>query len=103
MKKILINSCHGGFGFSEILLQKFNITDGQWGKEGHKFCSDLKNRTNPEVIKVVEELGLKESSGQCSCLELIEIYDNDIYKIEEHDGNEKLIYVGSLITDNLME
>jgi hypothetical protein len=93
VKKILYNTCHGGFGFSEKLLQRFNITDGQWGKEGHKFCSDLKNRINPEVIKAVEELGLKESSGECSNLSIEEIDDGDVYRIDDFDGYEKLIFV----------
>jgi hypothetical protein len=103
MKKILINTSYGGFGFSKELLNRFGITDSQYSQEVLAFQADMKNRTNPYVIKVVEELGTKRASGSSCRLCIKEVKDNDIYRIEEHDGCEKLVYVGTLVADNILE
>ena len=45
------------------------------------------NRADPNLIKVVEELG-EEASGRLSKLKIVEIPDGVEWTIEEHDGNE---------------
>ena len=46
-----------------------------------------KNRSNPDLIAVAEELGEK-ASGFCADLEIVEIPDGVDYTIEEYDGLE---------------
>jgi hypothetical protein len=64
MKKILYNKKYGGFGFSNQLLERFGITDGQYSVVGYEFCSNIFNRTNPRVVEIVEEIGLEAASGE---------------------------------------
>lgn len=103
MKKVLINVSYGGFSFSKELLSRLGITGSKYSEEVLSFQGDMKNRTNSEIIKVVEELGVKRASGSCCKLCIKEIKDNDIYRIEEHDGCEKLVYVGTMVADNILE
>lgn len=50
-------------------------------------------RTNPQIIAVVEELGI-EANGDSALLEIEEV-DNDYYwEIKSHDGMEKIKYRG---------
>lgn len=103
MKKVLINVSYGGFSFSKELLNRFGITGSQYSQEALSFQCDMKNRTNPKIIEAVEELGVGRASGSCCRLCIKEINDNDIYRIEEHDGCEKLVYVGTLMAENILE
>lgn len=93
MKAILYNNCHGGFGFSDELLRMFGITTGQRSQDGNDFCMNMENRTNPLVIQAVERIGLERASGECSCLKIEYVEDDAIYRIKEHDGYERLVYV----------
>lgn len=54
----------------------------------HFYAHDME-RTDPNLIKVIEELGDK-SFGKCSKLEIIEIPDGVDYQVEEYDGNEHI-------------
>lgn len=47
------------------------------------------NRSHPDLIKVVEELGEK-ANGTCAKLEIIEIPDDVKYEIDEYDGSESI-------------
>jgi len=46
------------------------------------------DRTNPLLIRVVEELGSDIASGRLSKLEIVEIPDGIDWEIDEYDGNE---------------
>lgn len=46
-------------------------------------------RTNPNLIKVIEELG-KEANSRLSRLEIVEIPDDVKWEIEEYDGLETI-------------
>jgi len=100
--KIVINSCYGGFGLSDEAfvhyLNKKGIKftrkkrNSCFGDEFHdekgEFLSDYNlNRSDPELIKTVEELGEK-ANGQCADLKIVEIPDDVEYEIEEYDGVE---------------
>ena len=47
------------------------------------------DRTNPDLIKVVEDMG-EEASGDHAELEIIEIPDGVEYEIDEYDGIESI-------------
>jgi hypothetical protein len=84
MKKIVINACHGGFGLSELAIEKYK---------------KLTNNTNPYfydltiprdcflLIKLVEELG-EDVNNRFSNLKIVEIPDDVDWEIAEYDGFE---------------
>jgi hypothetical protein len=47
------------------------------------------SRDDPDLIKVVQELGEK-ANGQCADLKIIEIPDDVNYEIDEYDGCESI-------------
>ena len=56
-----------------------------------KYCLDSRpDRTDPDVIKAVEELGTKVASGRMASLEIVEIPDGIEYEIDEYDGSETI-------------
>ncbi len=79
--KIVKNSCYGGFSLSE---EAYNYFDLPWDGYGYDFNN---HRDNPELVKVVEELGTK-ASGTCANLVIVEIPDDVEWFIDEYDGWE---------------
>jgi len=57
-------------------------------KDNYYFFLYEDDRTNPNLIKVVKELG-SEASAHCSKLEII-TSDSELYRITEYDGFESL-------------
>ena len=49
----------------------------------------LENRTDPLLIRVIEELG-DMANGRCAKLKVVEIPDGTDYIIDEYDGNEHI-------------
>lgn len=49
------------------------------------------DRTDPALVAVVEVMGSKAASGRFSSLQIEEIPDGTLYKIDEYDGLESLI------------
>jgi hypothetical protein len=86
--KIVINSCHGGFGLSEkaqeLFCQYYNISIEEWRNDMSYY--DIK-RCDPHLIRVVEELG-DDANGQFSELKVVEIPDDVKWQIDEYDGLE---------------
>lgn len=82
--KVVYNGCYGGFGLSEeaeaILRSRGVVFYWHWDIERH----------NPELVKVVEELG-KEAGGEYSSLLIEEIPDGAEYEIDEYDGLESVV------------
>lgn len=107
--KVVINSCFGGFGLSneafERLLELKGIeweygSDSVFGganyyEKGHVgddayYLWDIgltKDRTDPNLITVVEEFGDKANS-RFSELKIVEIPDDVEWDIVEYDGTE---------------
>ena len=105
--KIVINTCHGGFGLSEkafamILNRKgiefeFRISkigtlfyrkgmldneEGYLGWPQYELCRD-----DSDLVAVVEALGSK-ANGKYSELKIVEVPDDVNWYIEEYDGKE---------------
>ena len=106
MKKIVINTCHGGFGVSlvaaewmadqghSIAKEDIRRTKETW--EGTNVSSRIRDtvslwnieRDDPILIKVIEHFGSEVASGSFAELEIVEIPDDVDWTIEEYDGNE---------------
>lgn len=85
--KVLINSCYGGFGFSESFKRELlsigfsseDVMEGAYTK-----------RTDLKLIEAVESFGLKRSQGDYSKLEIVELPDGVKFLISEYDGYETI-------------
>jgi hypothetical protein len=94
MVKVVINTCHGGFGLSREAADRYcaekGINTGEWNKTWN-FYSDFRDKQIPRddelLIRIVEELGDK-ASGYCAELEIVEIPDDVDWYVEEYDGSE---------------
>lgn len=90
--KVVINKCYGGFGLSDAAYEKLN----EWGmtftkKDGYwkPYAWRRDDRTNPLLVRVVEELG-KGADGGYAELKIVEIPDDVKYEIDEYDGIEHI-------------
>ena len=109
-KKVVINTCFGGFGLSnkafEMYLDRMNIAyikeshpDSIWSTRYRKADHsdeeyldffDMK-RDDPILISVIEEIGCEEASGDMSELCIIELPDDvDCWVINNYDGVESV-------------
>ncbi len=74
--KVVINSCYGGFGLSTLAIKELGGRDDFY-----------ENRSDPDLVKVVEELKNKANRSY-SKLESVEIPDDVEWAIEDYDGIE---------------
>ena len=89
-RKIVINRCFGGFSISQQAKDMYIEATQTIPKNGNFFISDIP-RDDPDLIKVIELLGLQKSSGQFAKLRIIEIPDDipeDGWMIQDYDGVE---------------
>jgi hypothetical protein len=102
--KIVVNRCFGGFGISrkasEFMAARGNKQakaeirefekSGRWFGYGYseKF-HDGYDRTDPDLVAAVEELG-SEASGDHSSLEVVNIPDDVDWEIDDYDGMERV-------------
>lgn len=100
--KIVINMCYGGFNLSNEAIELFanlkgiNLSyssvkegivyaDGE--KCGESFDPDKISRSDPDLASVVEILGTRRASGECSNLTVWKVvFDNAC--IDRFDGYE---------------
>jgi hypothetical protein len=105
----LYNACYGGFGFSEAFLERLNERRVQAGLEPvdrhYAFCvSNKKDRADPIVVQLFEEMGSKASSGDYGRIHIRKIPRRflDYVETNEYDGKESVwldnnkIYAGLL-------
>lgn len=93
VNKVVINNCYGGYGLSLAALKKLASYGDEEAKKLVKTKSPLRDlyshpsqRSNKNLIKVVEELG-KKASGTHAELIVVEV-DSKRYRICEYDGKE---------------
>lgn len=111
--KVVLNKCYGGYGLSdeaiELYLTKKNIpivsasTGNIYnyyivGDDDRFNYYSIKDRHDPILVEVVEELGEK-SYGYCAELEIIEIPDGCQYQIDEYDGMESIAGIWIEVTE----
>lgn len=85
-KKISPNE--GGM-FTHTLTKDMGDSFSEFPDDEFYFSSREIERTDKDLIKVVETLGEK-ASGQCSSLKVIEIPDDVSWEIDEYDGFESI-------------
>lgn len=57
--------------------------------EAHRIDQKSDDRSNPLLIKVVDELG-ERANGACAQLNIVEIPDGIEWEIDNYDGNESI-------------
>jgi hypothetical protein len=82
--RILLNRCHGGFGFSDAFIE-FLKSHGITSKGDGE---DL--RTDERVIDLAMEFGLEKASGPYAKLKIRDIPPFYEYDVDEYDGHESL-------------
>lgn len=82
MKKIVINSCYGGFELSEFAAEQLGIQT----YEAERL------RDSKELVDLIETHGSQAISGECAKLKVMEIPDSANWEISEYDGKETLRY-----------
>jgi hypothetical protein len=83
--KVVINNCYGGYCLSKKAYEYLGLG---WDGYGYNYSE---NRSNPELVKCIEELG-EEASGSCADLIIETIYMdelNELYLLD-YDGNESI-------------
>lgn len=107
--KVVINKCYGGFGLSHAAILRYAELKGivlyyddddyfinyytipaehRTNKNhGYWYANSQIKRSDPELIQVIEELGVRANS-QFADLSIVEIPDDIEYSINEYDGIE---------------
>lgn len=101
MRKVVINSCYGGFSLSDKgMLRWAELSGRKFDVEKYKFGHGYKDsvtkepfydfdivRDDPALVQVVEELG-EEANGGYAKLNIVEIPEDVKWHISEYDGYE---------------
>ena len=85
-RKVVINTCFGGFGLSELAL--VTIAERKRVKVADFSVYDL-DRDDYDLVTVVEGLGDK-ANGSHAKLKVVEIPADVAWQIEEYDGSEHI-------------
>ena|SRR5579872_221566 len=98
MVKVVVNKCYGGFRLSKAGQVRYK----ELHPEGKEFVDDrsgtnfkrYKNRSDPYLIAVVEELGAAAGRQRTTALTIEEIPDEykDCFEIDSDDGIEEVCY-----------
>jgi hypothetical protein len=85
--KVVINVCYGGASLSDkaMALLKERAPARDWDF----YNIPLDRRTDPELVRVVEELG-GAADGAHAKLKVVEIPDGVEFDIDEYDGIESI-------------
>jgi hypothetical protein len=83
--KIVINTCHGGFGISEEAEEIYRTKKGIADDE--TFWSRSIPRDDPILVEIVESMGEKSFGGFAE-LKVVDIPDGIEWQIDEYDGLE---------------
>jgi hypothetical protein len=90
-RQIVINKCYGGYNLSEQVISLYRASTPHIPKTDSWFANYDIRRDDPELIRIITEVGLKVSGGSFSNLKIIEIPDDipeDGWEIQEYDGIE---------------
>ena len=81
--EVVINDCYGGFGLSDTAMKALNHI---------VINTDIKQRADPNLIRVVKELGVKVASGECAHLKIVQLPFHCLTSavIHDYDGYESI-------------
>jgi len=93
MTKVVANGCFGGFSLSreacdalkERNPSKFEEVDPNYG-----YLPYDTPRNDPDLVWVVEFLGVKAASGSHAALYVVELPDGVPFEVDEYDGSESV-------------
>lgn len=93
--KIVINKCYGGFGVSKAIYDKLGLKwDGYGYLDNSSFGIKDNNynayRSDEKLIKAIEKIGAKKSSGEMAELRIVTIPDDVDWELNEYDGIETI-------------
>jgi hypothetical protein len=83
MKKIVINTCHGGFSLSADALLRFRKETND-----DKIWPFEIPRDHPVLVKIVEEMCDHAGQKGLTKLKVVEIPDDIEWSVHEYDGSE---------------
>ena len=81
--KIVINANYGGFGLSNLALQRYIA---RTGASADLYERDIA-RDDPVLVELVESMG-STADGKYARLKVVEIPDDVDWTIQEYDGME---------------
>ena len=84
MTKVVINTCHGGFGLSDAADSKYRELAGVTDPDFHSLYIP---RDDEHLIAVVELMGHKANGGYAE-LKIVDVPDDVNWYVEEYDGRE---------------
>ena len=87
-KKVVINRCYGGFSLSLEAKSMYMERTKHISKPRHFYADTSIERDDPDLIAVIESLGLKASSGRFAKLKIITIPDDVDWEVKDYDGTE---------------
>lgn len=89
--QIVINRCYGGFSLSELAKVMYMEAAKDVPRPMHWHIDQDVLRDDPILIRIINEIGPKASSGAHSSLKIIEVPDDvpaDGWIVQEYDGIE---------------
>lgn len=84
IRRIVINTCHGGFGLSDKAFERYKELAGI---DDPCLCDFDIDRDDPHLVQVVRDMGL-EANGQFASLKIVEVPADVLWEIDEYDGLE---------------
>jgi hypothetical protein len=88
MQRIVINTCHGGFGISERAEALYRAYAGIAQDATTFYATFDIERNDPVLLQVIDQLGVKACDGNYAELKVVEVPDDVKWVIEEYDGKE---------------
>lgn len=82
--KVVINTCYGGFGLSDMAMEEYCSRKGLNKDEIGSW--DIP-RDDPILIEIVERMG-RDADGDFSQLKVLDIPDGVDWYIDDYDGAE---------------
>lgn len=77
------------FMITSFDVQNPNEIDEKILWDNHYLSDRPEERTDPVLVRVIEELG-KDANGMCASLQIVEIPDDVDWEIDDYDGMESI-------------
>ena len=90
MTKIVYNGCYGGFRLSDKAVARYWELKGLPVHDAFTISDIEDDRADPVLVRVVEELG-QDAGAVFSDLQIRELPEGTLYRIDEYDGMESVM------------